>query len=60
MPNQSTNPVLDNTTDVLAVFKTEAGDMYMDIQCQTAAGTGPNPETAAVHVYRIPIMAKIS
>lgn len=59
MPNQSSNPV-NPGAEVITISKTEAGDMYMDIQVTTTAGTGPNPETAAVHVYRIPIMAKLS
>ncbi len=58
MPNQSTNPL--TVDSIVGLFKTEAGDLYMDIQVTVGAGTGPSPEPTGVHVYRIPVMAKIS
>lgn len=60
MANQSITQVDNDTTDVLRFFRSEAGDLYMDIQVTVGVGTGPAPEPAGVHVYRIPVAAKIS
>lgn len=56
----SNSPVTDNTTDVVNVFKDNLGNQYLDIQVTTTTGTGPAPEPAGTHVFRVPVIAKLS
>jgi hypothetical protein len=56
----STNPVTASTTNVLTIFRDETGGLYMDVQVTVGAGSGPSPEPTGVHVYRVPVLARIS
>jgi hypothetical protein len=56
----STNPVTDNTTDVLSVWKDDTGGLYLDIQVTVGAGSGDAPEPAGAHVYTVPVLARKS
>jgi len=50
----STNPVTNDTTDVVSVTSTDAGDHYLTLRFTVAAGTGPTPLAAGVYEAILP------
>jgi len=51
---------VSGATTVVGVYRDDTGGLYLDLQFTTAAGVGPAPLSAGVHVARVAVDALLS